>query len=117
METKNFSQRVLNVVKYFWKQRSGYGAILLVLFALGLICLLVVDITSRGEQHGKVFFICLKAVCLGGITGGLLTLNTWISEMKYEWQRILGAAAYNIDMHFRTWSVRFLYIGIISARR
>lgn len=32
-------------------------------------------------------------------------------------QRILGAAAYNIDMHFRTWSVRFLYIGIISARR
>lgn len=58
---------------------------MLVLFALGLICLLVVDITSRGEQHGKVFFICLKAVCLGGITGGLLTLNTWISEMKYEW--------------------------------
>ena len=51
METKNFSQRVLNVVKYFWKQRSGYGAILLVLFALGLICLLVVDITSRGEYH------------------------------------------------------------------
>ena len=85
METKKFSQRVLNVVKYFWKQRSGYGAILLVLFALGLICLLVVDITSRGEQHGKVFFICLKAVCLGGITGGLLTLNAWIAEMKDEW--------------------------------
>lgn len=84
METKNFSQRVLNVVKYFWKQRSGYGAILLVLFALGLICLLVVDITSRGE-YGKVFFSCLKIVCLSGIVGGLLTLNTWISEMKYEW--------------------------------
>lgn len=84
METKNFSQRVLNVVKYFWKQRSGYGAILLVLFALGLICLLVVDITSRGE-YGKVFFTCLKIVCLSGIVGGLLTLNTWISEMKYEW--------------------------------
>ena len=84
METKNFSQRVLNVVKYFWKQRSGYGAILLVLFALGLICLLVVDITSRGE-YGQVFFTCLKIVCLSGIVGGLLTLNTWISEMKYEW--------------------------------
>lgn len=84
METKNFSQRVLNVVKYFWKQRSGYGAILLVLFALGLICLLVVDITSRGE-YGKVFFTCLKIVCLSGIVGGLLTLNTWISEMKDEW--------------------------------
>lgn len=85
METKKFSQRVLNVVKYFWKQRSEYGTILLVLFALGLICLLVVDITFRGEQHGKVFFTCLKIVCLSGIVGGLLTLNTWISEMKYEW--------------------------------
>lgn len=85
METKKFSQRVLNVVKYFWKQRSEYGTILLVLFALGLICLLVVDITFHGEQHGKVFFICLKAVCLGGITGGLLTLNAWIAEMKDEW--------------------------------
>lgn len=84
METKNFSQRVLNVVKYFWKQRSGYGAILLVLFALGLICLLVVDITSRGE-YGKVFFTCLKIVCLSGIVGGLLTLNAWIAEMKDEW--------------------------------
>ena len=84
------------------------------LFALGLICLLVVDIMSRGE-HGSIFHL-LKGCLSWWHHCGLLTLNTWISEMKYEWHNgFWGAAAYILTCISVLGLFRFLYIGIISS--
>lgn len=72
METKNFSQRVLNVVKYFWKQRSGYGAILLVLFAFCISALFLPADSSVVENvFQTVGSIGLFSFLFGAVASGM----------------------------------------------